>query len=174
MTKTRKNQTSRHHSTRNLRVILHRLAPSVLARYTTKRLSITIQNIDPPTLTNTSQNFAHPVSLSDNLRQSPLLQTPLRQTTPPPLIPERIIVPIRQQLRPLRLVRTCESALNTTSQSIEDICTQTFHTLGLLNKSCPHCGALFFEFNRRNRGNKILLCCHDGKVKIPVLSNPPD
>lgn len=155
---------------KTLRVIIHRLASPVTTRYNTRRLSVVLNHFNPA-LTNISLNSPPAVRLSVNLIQSPLVQSPPRRPIPTPTLVAPIPV---QQLPPVRLVRTCESALNITPDLLETTTNENFHDLGSLTFSCSHCGALFFIRERRNRNNKILLCCNDGKVKIPTVSTPPD
>jgi hypothetical protein len=46
------------------------------------------------------------------------------------------------------------------------------HSLGEMNSSCDHCGALYFECEKNQQG-LYFKCCRNGKVPDPSIPQPP-
>ncbi|GBL72548.1 hypothetical protein AVEN_127823-1 [Araneus ventricosus] len=47
------------------------------------------------------------------------------------------------------------------------------HSRGNMSEVCEFCGALYWK-NEANSSKKYTKCCHDGKVRLPNLTEAPD
>lgn len=57
---------------------------------------------------------------------------------------------------------------------LNDIESVETHTLGDLNEVCQHCGAMFFEFEHKNRRHERKVCCNNGEIVLPPIRACPE